>query len=126
LAFSTGLAIVYRLPWIVGAFYFCCHASDEEVGIRKVLGRIRTAIVALFRVILSAAVIGLYLIAIPIIYCRQPWLSSFAFHITLDGKLFSSAIILWLISLTTVGIICTKAAMPIRYFSQAGVSQPRL
>jgi len=102
----------------LGFLFFAVTHRTKEVGIRKVLGASVTAIVALFSGDFIKLLLLAYLIAIPIIYFAvNQWLSSFAFHITLGWETFlAPLIILWLISLTTVGIICTKAAWPIRLF----------
>ncbi len=109
----TGLAIVIACLGLLGLSIFAVTHRTKEVGIRKVLGASVTAIVALFSGDFIKLLLLAYLIAIPIIYFAvNRWLSSFAFHIALGWETYiAPLVILWVISLTTVGIICTKAAI---------------
>ncbi len=108
----TGLAIVIACLGLLGLSIFAVTHRTKEVGIRKVLGASVSTILGLFSRDFIKLLLLAYLVAVPIVYwALNRWLSTFAFHIGLAWEIFVAPLImLLLISLTTVGIICTRAA----------------
>lgn len=109
----TGLAIVIACLGLLGLSIFAVTHRTKEVGIRKVLGASVMAILGLFTRDFVKLLLVAYIIAIPVIYYAiNQWLDTFAFHISPGWEVFAVPLAaLWLISLTTVGIICLRAAM---------------
>jgi putative ABC transport system permease protein len=82
------------------------------VGIRKVLGASVFTILSLFSKDFLKLLGLAYMVTIPLAwYASQKWLSGFAFHVTPGWELYVAPLVLLaLISLSTVGLICFRAA----------------
>jgi putative ABC transport system permease protein len=86
---------------------------SKEISIRKVLGaNIFSIVLLLSREFVKLIFIG-GIIATPVIYMwSNSWLSNFAFRINLDWTIFViPTILLFLISLITIGYQTIKAAI---------------
>ncbi len=108
----TGLAIVIACLGLLGLSIFAVIHRTKEVGIRKVLGASVTTILALFSRDFMKLLLTAYFIATPLVYFAvNHWLSTFAFHISPGWEVFVAPLILLLfLSMTTVSLICLKAA----------------
>jgi len=108
----TGLAIVIACLGLLGLSIFAVIHRTKEVGIRKVLGASVPVILALFSRDFIKLLLVAYLIATPLVYvAANHWLSTFAFHISPGWEVFVAPLILLLfLSMTTVSLICLKAA----------------
>jgi putative ABC transport system permease protein len=109
----TGLAIVIACLGLLGLSIFAVTHRTKEVGVRKVLGASVVTILSLFTRDFIKLLFIAYFIAIPVVYYAiNQWLSAFAFHISLGWETLAiPLVILWLISLSTVAIICSRVAM---------------
>ena len=108
----TGLAIVIGCLGLLGLSIFAVIHRTKEVGIRKVLGASVFTILSLFTVDFLKLLAVAYVVATPLVFiAAQKWLSGFAFHVTPGWELFVAPLMLMvLISLSTVGLICFRAA----------------
>ncbi|MBL0739817.1 ABC transporter permease [Chryseolinea lacunae] len=108
----TGLAIVIACLGLLGLSIFAVVHRTKEVGIRKVLGASVPTILALFSRDFIKLLLVAYVVAIPFVYFGvNRWLSDFAFHISPGWDVYLvPLVILALISITTVGFICFRAA----------------
>lgn len=108
----TGLAIVIACLGLLGLSIFAVIHRTKEVGIRKVLGASVFTILSLFSKDFLKLLAIAYVVATPLVYiAAQKWLSGFAFHVTPGWELYVAPLMLLvLISLSTVGLICFRAA----------------
>ncbi|MEJ1239732.1 ABC transporter permease [Chryseolinea sp. T2] len=108
----TGLAIVIACLGLLGLSIFAVIHRTKEVGIRKVLGASVLTILSLFSADFLKLLAVAYVVATPLVYiAAQKWLSAFAFHVTPGWELFVVPLMfLTFISLSTVGLICFRAA----------------
>jgi putative ABC transport system permease protein len=108
----TGLAIVIGCLGLLGLSIFAVIHRAKEVGIRKVLGASVFTILSLFSKDFLKLLGLAYLVAMPLAwYAAQKWLSGFAFHVTPGWELYIAPLMLLaVISLSTVGLICFRAA----------------
>jgi putative ABC transport system permease protein len=108
----TVLAIIIACMGLLGLSIFAVVHRTKEVGIRKVLGASVTTILTLFSRDFIKLLLVAYFIAMPLVYFAvNRWLSSFAFHISPGWDVYvAPLIILLIISISTVGFICFRAA----------------
>jgi putative ABC transport system permease protein len=107
------LAILVALLGLFALSTLMMAQRSKEISIRKVLGaNIFSIVLLLSREFVKLIVIG-GIIATPVIYMwSNSWLSNFAFRINLDWTIFViPTILLFLISLITIGYQTIKAAI---------------
>lgn len=109
----TILAIVIACIGLIGLSTFAIKIRTKEIGLRKVLGASIPRIVYLFYKDFISLIAIAAVISIPVVYlAAENWLNNFAFRIPLNWSVFIiSPLILVILSLLTIGVQSTKAAL---------------
>ncbi len=107
------IAVLLAMVGIAGITRFMVAARTKEIGIRKILGALPTAI---FGLVLREYIylIGLaFVLGCPIAYyLTQRWLSDFAYRIEISGGVFVAiGGFTFLVTSIIVGMVCFRAAL---------------
>ena len=113
LTFFGIIAILISIMGLFALTAFTIKQRNKEIGIRKVLGAEVPNIVALITKDFLVLVLGAILIAIPLgWYAMNKWLDNFAYKTELSWWMFmTSALIVLIIAILTVGLKTIKTAM---------------
>lgn len=101
----TLVAILIAFAGLYGLSKFICERKTKEIGIRKILGA--SALQVLWQILQRFFWLALlaFLLLVPIAsLALKSWLSNFAYHISIDGKIFLLTFIAIIILSTTAVI----------------------
>jgi len=112
LSIFSGLAIFIACLGLFGLASYTATQRTKEIGVRKVLGSSRKALVMLLSKELIKPIGIAMLIASPLAYyVMNNWLQHFAYRITVNAWIFiSAAVITMCIALVTIGLKTWGAA----------------
>jgi putative ABC transport system permease protein len=110
---AAGISIFIACLGLFGLATLIVNRRVKEIGIRKILGAHAFSIVTLVSKEFVIIVCIAALVAFPIAwYAMNQWLEDFAYRITISWwMLVLSALIAFIITLTTVGLQALRAAM---------------
>jgi|GEM_PF-5152388 len=101
----TLVAILIAFAGLYGLSKFICERKTKEIGIRKILGASALQVLWQFlKSFFSLAVLAFLLLAPLASLALKSWLSNFAYHISIDGKIFLLTFIAIIILSTTAVI----------------------
>lgn len=101
----TLIAILIAFAGLYGLSKFICERRTKEIGIRKILGA--SALQVLWQILQRFLWLALlaFLLVVPLAsLALRNWLSNFAYHISIDGKIFLLTFIAILLLSTTAVI----------------------
>jgi len=110
--YMAGIAILVSCLGLFGLAAFTAERKTKEIGIRKVLGASRLAIMRILSSSFTSTILIAIVLAIPIGYfIADAWLQNFAYSIDLSWWIFAFAgIMAMIIALLTVSFQTLKAA----------------
>jgi len=110
--YMAGIAILVSCLGLFGLAAFTAERKTKEIGIRKVLGASRLAIMQILSSSFTSTILIAIALAIPIGYfLAQGWLQNFAYSINLSWWMFAIAgFMAMVIALVTVSFQTLKAA----------------
>ncbi len=108
----SSIAIIIACIGLFAVSLFTAERRIKEIGIRKVLGASVPEIAALLTVDLARWILLANLVAWPLAYYGMTrWLQGFAYHITIDIRVFLAAgLFVLVVAVLTVGIEAARAA----------------
>jgi putative ABC transport system permease protein len=112
-AIASVLILIIVLTGVLGLVSLGVAKRNKEIGIRKVLGASASNILILISREYAVLMVAAFVLGIPISYLFvSQWLSSFAYHIDLNGWMFAvPMLILFCITIIMVCIQSFKTAM---------------
>ena len=117
--YMAGVAIIISCLGLFGLAAFTAERRRKEIGIRKVLGASRMAIMKILSTSFLKVILVAVVLALPLGYLlTSQWLQNFAYTIDLSWTIFATAgLIAILIALLTVAFQTLKAANmnPVNY-----------
>ncbi len=113
IGYATAISALICCLGLVGLVHLAAEQRTKEIGIRKVLGASVSSIVALLSRDFLKLVLVAILIASPIAYYfMNQWLQNFAYHIDINGWVFTLAgFFALLIAFVTVSFQAIRAAL---------------